>query len=78
MEKDPQMLEIRKCKICGKPEYYGALIWNSGHTECRKCTFIRWENESKNGWKPGKTDYTFPKYTDGIDYTQIQGGTNNG
>ncbi len=63
------MLEIVECRDCKKPEYYGAMIWYNGHAYCRRCTHERWRKESNYKWEPSGTDYEFPKYTDGIDYS---------
>ncbi len=68
---DPkEMIEIVTCKDCNKHEYYGAMIWFKGKSYCRRCTYNRWKEESGFKWKPSSTDYLFPKYLDGVDYTK--------
>lgn len=69
LNKNDEMLEIVKCRKCNQSEYYGSMIWDSGHSYCRKCTFERWKSNFK--WNPLNTDYTFPLYSDGIDYSKI-------
>lgn len=71
MDKNDRMLEIVKCRDCNSPEYYGAMIWNSGHSYCRKCTYDRWKRESNFKWSPSDIDYTFPLYDDGVDYINL-------
>lgn len=65
-----EMYEVVICRECNKPEYYGAMIWNSGHSYCRKCTYERWAKESNYKWNPSSNDYVYPIYNDGIDYTK--------
>jgi hypothetical protein len=64
-----EMLEIVKCS-CDRSEYYGMMHWYNGHQYCRVCTYERWQNARFYTWKPGSTDYVFPLYIDGIDYTK--------
>ena len=68
-EKDPEMLEVVRCKRCGHREYYGMLTWVDGPV-CRECAYDIWKVNSEFTWAPGHKDYTFPIYSDGIDYTK--------
>ncbi len=64
-----EMLEIVECKQCHKPEYFGMMVWRNGQKMCRGCAYELWQKESKYGWKPKPTDYIFPRYSDGHDYS---------
>ena len=63
-----EMREVVKCKTCGRLEYFGALTWYMGTTHCRHCTHAHWQENGN--WHPGTSDYVFPLYTDGVDYTK--------
>lgn len=65
---DDEMKEIVSCPNCKEDEYYGMLHWQSGKQYCRKCIYRIWQNETNYKWKPKKNDYTFPFYSDGVDY----------
>lgn len=65
---DPDMIEVVRCKQCGQGEYYGSIHWLNGKTMCRKCIYELWQ-EMNGRWKPGKKDYVFPVYSDGVNYT---------
>jgi len=65
------MLDIVTCPKCKKPEYWGMMHWLSGKTVCRKCIYEIWKNESKHGWVPSKTDYVYPLYCDGKEYSKV-------
>jgi len=62
-----EMKEIVTCKHCGNSEYYGMMHWLNGTTMCRKCIYHVWIVQSD--WVPGASDYVFPLYSDGADYT---------
>ena len=71
-KQDPY-LDLYKCPNCGNLEYYGMLQWRDQHQYCRNCIYTIWVKENPNGWKPGKDDYVFPKYEDGINYYEKDG-----
>ena len=66
---DAEMLRVVNCEQCGLPDYYGMLHWKSGKQLCRHCIYKVWTNDN---WKPGKTDYTFPLYKDGINHRELK------
>lgn len=53
---------------CGHKEYFGMIHWKNGLQYCRRCIYQIWQNESNNRWHPGKEDYVFPYFEDGINY----------
>lgn len=62
---------VKNYRGCGHKEYYGMIHWRDGRQYCRKCIYNIWQQDSNyTGWKPGKEDYVFPYYEDGIDYTK--------
>ena len=73
LNKDDEMLNIVTCRECKKPEYYGMMHWLSGHTLCRRCIYELWSKQSDYKWTPSNTDYTFPLYSDGVDYSKKGG-----
>ena len=62
------MKKIVTCPHCKREEYYGMLYWRNGASLCRCCIYDIWEAENK--WARRATDYVFPLYEDGIDYTK--------
>ena len=66
---DAEMLEIVKCS-CGSKEYYGMMHWFSGKQLCRKCMYELWEQQS-NWRRDYATDFVFPLYENGKDYTKV-------
>lgn len=64
-----EMKEVVRCPQCGREEYYGMIPWHNGKQMCRRCIYDVWEKESNHVWTPGKDDYIFPKYSNGVDYT---------
>lgn len=70
-----EMKEIVKC-ACGRLEYYGMMHWHNGHTWCRVCIYEIWMMDSGYKWKPTETNYTFPLYEDGKDYTKLEESDN--
>ena len=69
-----EMKELVVCPVCKQHEYYGMMYsWTNGIQACRVCTYERWEEETKHQWHPSALDYTFPLYSDGVDYTQAGG-----
>ena len=42
-----EMKRIVICKYCGRPEYYGNMMWLSGKCLCRNCYRVEWEHENK-------------------------------
>jgi hypothetical protein len=65
---DNDMLKVVECPECHNQEYYGMIHWYNGHKYCRHCMYDIWQKRS--GWNPGNNDFEFPKYEDGIDYTE--------
>lgn len=41
------MHDIYKCPNCHRPEYYGMMVWRSGHQYCRVCIYQIWSDESR-------------------------------
>lgn len=68
-EVDTEMLEIVACQQCELPEYRGMIHWKNGKKLCRHCIYVVWRSDA---WQPKETDYTFPLYEDGIDYTKTE------
>ena len=68
-ETHEEMLTIVECKQCHKSEYSGMMIWRDGKQMCRGCAYELWQKESKFKWSPTPTNYIFPRYEDGHDYT---------
>jgi len=66
---EAEMLRIVICPVCHQPEYYGMIHWRSGSTCCRACIYSVWHEDNPH-WHPGETDYIFPKYENGKDYTK--------
>ena len=67
---EPQMLQVVKCKECGKLEYYGMIHWKSGKQMCRECIYKVWRNST---WQPKEgRDFVFPLYEDGEVYGAAQ------
>jgi len=66
-ETHEEMLEIVECKQCHKPEYYGMMIWRDGKQMCRGCWCELRQKEARQ--RPAPTNYIFPRYEDGHDYS---------
>lgn len=68
--KDDEMKSVVEgFKGCGHREYYGMLYSQSGFQFCRKCIYEMWKKENP-GWAPGKEDFIFPIYEDGVNYDE--------
>lgn len=65
-QKDMMKDVVKGYRGCGHKEYFGMIHWRDGLQYCRQCIYELWQKES--GWKPGKDDYVFPYYEDGVNY----------
>lgn len=66
-ETNEEMLAVVECTFCHKSEYYGMMIWRDGKQMCRGCWCELRQKEARRS--PAPTNYIFPRYEDGHDYT---------